>query len=91
MMLPPLIHPSHIVQLVEEARIGLEALEAAAIGIAAGMRASTMDPDGAYHLLHTVSESMRVKLDRVTDALADQRYARAANEITSAPSRNFTK
>lgn len=92
-------------QLAEDARLGLDAFDAAGDGIAAAMRSSTLDPDGACTLLRLLTEAMRAKLDALVSGLADARSAndsmavasrtypvlRTVSETTSAPSRNLTR
>lgn len=71
---PDLRYLSHI---AEDARLGLDAFEAAGDGIAAAIRESTLDPDGACMLLRLLTEAMRVKLDALVSGLT---AATAAND-----------
>jgi len=86
--------------LAEDARLGLDAFDAAGAGIAAAMRENTLDPDGACQLLTLANEAMKAKLDALVNALAKARVAnepdgypvlRAGNDTTSPPSRNCTR
>lgn len=101
----PLLHPSHLLRLAEDARLGLDAFDAAGAGIAAALRAHTLDADGAQQLLHLINESMKTKLDTLVSELAKSDAdgqqivvrsdcypaRRAASDTTSAPSRSCTR
>jgi len=91
-------------QLAEDARLSLDAFDAAGAGIAAAMRAHTLDPDGACQLLTLANDAMKAKLDALVNALANARVAnepmraagvypafRSDSDVTLAPSRNCTR
>jgi hypothetical protein len=77
-----------ISHLAEDARAGLDAFDAAAAGIGAAMRSSTLDADAACQLLSLLNETMKRRLDALVDALAAAPDADTRREMASRVSRS---
>lgn len=70
--MPIPLHHVDLLRIAEDARLALDGMDAAAAGIAAAMRAHTLDPDGAYQLIHLLNEGLKARLDALVAALGER-------------------
>ncbi len=61
-----------VARRAEDLRLALDGLDTAGAGIAAGLRANTLDPDGVYQLLHMTTRVLKADADALIAAVGQQ-------------------
>ncbi len=65
--------PSHrsATRQIEDLRLALDGLDAAAAAIAAALHANTLSPDGVYQLLQLATRALQADVDALARTMVD--------------------